>query len=730
MTGPAGALPASAAPRQPAGLSRLAGPGGPAPQLPRLREDIALEPGPTLRGGAPSWTLHDPVRNRFFRISWLEFEILCRWRLREPQAIVASVNRETTLTVQPEDVERLLGFLDRAELLLRPNAEGAAQLLARSRGARKSWLSWLTHSYLFIRIPLLRPEAALRAILPVLGFVYSRGFMLVSLLAGLTGLVLSLHQWDSFLAAVPWFFSLEGALVAALALFASKALHELGHGLTAVRHGCRVPSMGVALLVLAPVLYTDTSAAWRLRNRRDRLAIGAAGIVGELYLAMYALLLWHLLPDGLLRSVVYVWATTTWILTVFVNASPFLRFDGYYLFSDALDVPNLQERSFALARHRIRQALFGFDEPPPEYWSPRMRRILTVYAVTTWIYRFFLFLGIALLVYHLFFKALGVILFAVEIWYFIMRPVVNELREWASRLRSRRPTRRSLVTLAALALLVAALFVPWRGSLHLPAVMVAREQTQLYAPVAAKVLAVHVAIGDAVEPGQPLVSLASPDLAFKRAQAKRNLDSLSAQAQAFALTGDDRSRAAVLVERIAGARSELAALEREQERLVLRAPFRGIVAELAEPLGRDEWLKGGEAVALVADLSVARIDAYVEEADLRRIGRGAAAVFVPADIASPRLPASVAAIDETAVRVLGDPELASNHGGHIAVRQEQNGQLVPDTPVYRVRLEAGPGVHTARTMVGTAIVEAERAAIATALFNRALSIFYKEFGFS
>lgn len=694
--------------------------------LPPLRDEIMLEPGPVLRGGAPSWTLCDPARNRFFRISWVEFEILCRWRLRRPQEIVRSVNADTALTIEPEDVERVSSFLDQAELLRRSTPEDTGQLAARRRAGGKDWLSLLLHSYLFVRVPLLRPEPMLKALLAAVPWVYGRAFFLVSLLAGLTGLFLVTRQWDSFVSALPWFFSLEGMVVAGLALFAAKALHEIGHGLTAVRYGCRVPTMGVAFLVMAPVLYTDTSAAWRLRERRHRLAIGSAGIAAELYLALYALLLWNFLPDGVLRSAVYLWATSTWILTVLVNVSPFMRFDGYYLLSDIVEIPNLQERAFALTRHRIRRLLFAFDEEPPEYWPERTRLFLISWAVATWIYRFFLFLGIALLVYHMFFKALGLALFAIEIWFFILRPVTRELREWSQRLRKDGLNRRSMVTLTVLAALLAGLFVPWRTSLHLPAIMAARERTQLYLPVAARVKTVHAGVGDSVAAGQAIVSFESPDLTFKLAQAGRNAASLAAQMQAMATGAGDPARASVLVERLAAARSEVAALEQESARLVVRAPFAGIVAELAEPLGNGEWFKAGEAVAYLVDASAVRIDAYVEEADLSRLAPGAGGSFIPADLSQASIGVRVAAIDETAVRALPDRELASLHGGHIAVRQDENRQAVPEVPVYRVAIEPLSYPQVRQTIVGTVVVEAKPVRLYRLIVNFALRIFYRE----
>ena len=123
----------------------------------------------------------------------------------------------------------------------------------------------------------------------------------------------------------------------------------------------------------------------------------------ELAIAAFASLLWSFLPEGALRSAAFLLATTTWLLTLGVNLNPFMRFDGYFLLSDLLEVGNLQQRSFALARWWLREQLFGFAEQPPELLPRSLRRGLVIYAFCTWLYRFFLFLGIALLVYMLFF---------------------------------------------------------------------------------------------------------------------------------------------------------------------------------------------------------------------------------------------------------------------------------------------------------------------------------------
>ena len=142
--------------------------------------------------------------------------------------------------------------------------------------------------------------------------------------------------------------------------------------------------------------------------------MGAAGILVELAIAAWATLAWTLLPDGPLRGSMLLVATTTWVSTLLVNASPFMRFDGYFLLSDMIGVPNLHERSFALAKQLLRKALFGYEDPDPEPGlGQKTKRAMMIFAVATWTYRLVLFLGIAVVVYNLFFKHLGIFRFAV-----------------------------------------------------------------------------------------------------------------------------------------------------------------------------------------------------------------------------------------------------------------------------------------------------------------------------
>ena len=185
-------------------------------------------------------------------------------------------------------------------------------------------------------------------------------------------------------------------------MIAVKIAHELGHAIVAKHYGLRVSSMGVALLVLFPVLYTDNTDAWRLTDQRKKLQIVLAGLMVEFHIALLALFSWTVVEDGPLRSAAFFLATSSLVGSLLVNLSPFMRFDGYYALAD-FGMQNLQPRAFELARWQVRQWLFGLPENPPAF-SATKHYFLVFYSFATWIYRFFLFLGIALLVYFFAFK--------------------------------------------------------------------------------------------------------------------------------------------------------------------------------------------------------------------------------------------------------------------------------------------------------------------------------------
>jgi putative peptide zinc metalloprotease protein len=260
--------------------------------LPPLREELELFPGPCSYDGSPTWTLYDPVNQQFYRLGVLEHQLLVHWDLGSPDAM------SEQLSVSIDEILQLFQFLTSHNLLQVRGIEAVQRLVDQAKAAKHHWFAWLIHHYLFFKIPLLHPDRWLAKTYPLLSWLY-KPMMFYSLLALLAvNLYVLIDRWDLFSQTFMHFFSLEGLVYYAIALTLSKTLHELGHAYTAHRYGCRVSAMGVAFLVMVPMLYTDASDAWKLTSRRQRLAIGFGGIAAELGLAILCTSLWHFLPDG------------------------------------------------------------------------------------------------------------------------------------------------------------------------------------------------------------------------------------------------------------------------------------------------------------------------------------------------------------------------------------------------------------------------------------------------
>ena len=441
--------------------------------------------------------------------------------------------------------------------------------------------------------------------------------------------------------------------------------------------------MGVALLVLLPVLYTDTTDAWRLRTRRERLRIVTAGVRAELYLALIATFLWNVLPDGTLRSAAFFVATTSWVTSVLINISPFMRFDGYYALSDLLGIENLQPRAFAVGRWQLRRLLWGFDAPLPEPMPRSRLRLLTLYAWGTWLYRFFLFLGIALLVYHLFFKLLGIMLFAVEVAWFVLLPILGEMRTWWRQRGSLRlsPARLLFWTLCIGALLW--LLVPHPTSINVPAILRASQTQVVFAPEPAQLQQVLVATGDSVSAGQLLAELRSDELEFNLRQVREQLTDAQTQLGRSAASSRDKAQRAITEQEISRLEQRLRGLLQRQERLRLRAPFDAQVTQM-EQLQAGAWVNEEQPLMQLVAPDAYRVEGFVSEHDLSLIAAAQPGRFIADRGDLKALQVSVMDVDIGAVHDLPYPELSSQYGGSIAVRPQQDGRLSPENAQYRV----------------------------------------------
>jgi putative peptide zinc metalloprotease protein len=715
-------------------MTNTAGPASSKPQatpLPQLREDLSILKGqPDALTGLPSWLIYDALRHRYIQIDHLTFEVVSLWQSNETvEQLAGAASAKLGENLDASEVTNLIGFLD-SNLLLRDTARQNWRTMSATAGrGRGSISSKLLHNYLFFKIPLFAPQTFLQNTQHLVEPLYRPGLQAFIGLIGLIGLYLVAREWDAFIGEAARLASFNGAMSIAVTLFVVKAFHELGHAYTALRYRCKVPSMGLAFMMMAPLLYTDVTDAWRLTDRRQRLAIDMAGVVTEIGIACLATFLWVFLPDGQPRHLAFLIATTSWIMSLAVNLNPFMKFDGYYITADYLGVGNLQSRSFELGRWKLRELLFSLNRPSPERLPTRTQRLLFIYAYAVWIYRLVLFTGIALMVYHYFFKILGLLLFLVEIVYFIAIPVVDELKEWWTMRReisiNRRWQRASLSVI--LALLV--MFVPWKTQVHAPGLLSASNTAKVYPSRSGQVQSVAVQHGQTVKAGELLVAVVSPDLVQDQKLTRARLAATSTRLSRIGADGQDLANRTVLEEQRQSLDQRLAGLNQEISKLDVRAPIDGVIVELNTDVIVGRWLPIKEHVATIVAERAVIVAGFIEERDVWRIRAGADAKFIPDVPLAQPVPITLDEIAPTGTATIDIPELASPNGGPIETLPDSSQGQIANAAHYRLTLSA-TGDHQVPHMElrGTVYIDGASESLFARLYRSVVKVLVRESG--
>jgi putative peptide zinc metalloprotease protein len=471
------------------------------------------------------------------------------------------------------------------------------------------------------------------------------------------------------------------------------------------------------------MLYTDTGESWRLKNHWQRLHIAIAGIAVEATLAALAMVGWAVSPPGVIKSACFYLATTSLIMTIALNMSPFMRFDGYYVVSDALNMPNLHERSGDLARTWIRRTFLGWKDTWPEHFSRKVHAALVSFAIGTWVYRFFLFLGIAVAVYFMFFKALGIFLFAVEIVWFIAKPVYSEMKVWHRRSADIQAGRASLWLLVLLAPIVLLAF-PWSHRLHAPGHLQAEHQT-VYSPLPGTIVLLRLA--GPVKAGESLVVLDSPKL---RNDAARAL--INAQSTKTALQSAQATSAADQVGRLdqnfEQFKAEGKAASQELARLNLAASFNGRWTDTDVTLEKGTSVRPQDQLGTLVNENKWFVEAWVEEAQIEHLKVGAEGKFYAANRIDTSIKIRLIEVDFVRATSLPHPGLSTDHGGLIPTTTE-NKVLIPRSTLYRVRFEVLEPAPQQRWTSGHISVEGESYSMVWRSLRYAMSVLIRESGF-
>lgn len=641
--------------------------------LPQFRSDLQLFRGPDDPDGSPTYNLLDPTRVRYFKISWAESHILQHLKPgMKVNELSDAIQQHSTLKIAPDEIMPFIEEAHRFGLLSLPRTSESLDMEVDYN--KQNPLTWLLYNYLYIRIPLVNPDAFLTKTLHLVKPLGSPPALIAFGLICLFGLFLLIGRFDEFLNTFTYFFSLEGAITYALGISAVKIVHEMSHAYTAKNYGLHVPTMGVAFIVMWPVLYTDVTDGWKLRKRSERLAVSAAGVIAELIIAGLSTIGWVISPPGVFQSLFFVTASLTWISTLAINVNPAMRFDGYYMLCDLWGIDNLQPRAFSVTRWKLREWFLGLKVPPPEddLTDQRIRGMI-IYTIYTWIYRITLYIVIALFVYHTFTKALGVFLFFVEVVVFMLWPLLWEYQELRDLRDKMTLNPRSVATITVICMALAWFIVPLPHSVRFAAVTVPIDQQIVRAPFEAVLKTMNVKLGDKVTKGQELAVLDSKtvDKSLRSIEIQKEL--LEHQILVAGIREVDRPFIAEKQAELASAEEQYKAWKAKAAQMTLRSQTDGYVFEWDRDLRLDQPLYANEIIGKIAAQRTGDVMFYAPEADIDAVYEGQPMKFFT-NSEHRMFRGKIIKVNQINAEFLPYPVLGSEHQGELPVTPLTSGQ--------------------------------------------------------
>ena len=590
---------------------------------------------------------------------------------------------------QPE-LLALLATLHEADLLVVDRALDAERLFSRGRTDARREARRRLASPLYLRFALCDPDRWLERLEPLSRPLFTRtAFALWSaaVVVALARVVPERHALLAELGAV------SGPSPAHVAAFVAvyvvmKSVHEAAHALTIKRHGGRVREFGIALMVLLPNPFTDASAATMFASKRRRMQVSAAGIVAELGVAAVAAIVWSV-SDGTVRDLALLTMLVGGLSTLLFNANPLLKFDGYHLLADALEIPNLASRSRRHTLDALARFAFGAAAaPPPDPRTDRRERLwLTAYGIASSAYRVALMLGIAWMLSGRWFF-FGALLAAYAVVTALLLPAWR-LVAFVHALPSSARTRAVAASLLSiLALAAFAMLVPLPRTSLAEGVVWLPERAILRAGHRCDVVEVFVEPGTLVAADTPLLRCEDVGLAVSRELARARLREISAARTG--LSTIDPARHAALGREASEAAAELALIEKRVAGQLIRSAASGRFSVEGQQSLVGRHHAQGEIVAYVVPRAARTIRVALTQDEIGRVERSVREV----DVALLQHPGEAGRFASRIVRRtpkpgtdVVSPVLTELGGGRLAAHEDAAGRLRLLEPAFDLELD-------------------------------------------
>ncbi|QKK07243.1 MAG: HlyD family efflux transporter periplasmic adaptor subunit [Planctomycetota bacterium] len=665
---------------------------------PRLRPHVQITR--QFYRGRRWHVVRDPSSNQFYRLNPIAHEFVGLFdgqrTIEEIWKIVLERHGDAAPT-QGEAIQ-LITQLYNSNLLAADVAPETEQLLQRGRERTKQKATQQAIGIMYFKIRVFNPDKYLSWVEPLFRPVLNRWGFLAWLLFMIYCLGSVLPEWetlasgvDSVIAPANW-----GWLI--VVFIVTKGIHETGHGVICKRYGGQVPEFGFMLLVLFPAPYVDASSAWALPSKWKRMAVGAGGMIFELAVAGAAALVWKSSADGsLVRQIAYNAMFTASLSTILFNANPLMRFDGYFILSDLLEVPNLMQRSMKMLQYLWKVHVYRLKNETPPTSSRSEATILVLYGIGAMCYRVFLFVSITLAVMGRLF-ALGLVLaiWTAGMWFVLP---IGKFVHWLATGNNIADCRARVIAISLASFAIGGGFlgmIPFPDHRRASGVVESVEDPGVFFGTAGFVETAHVRIGDVVREGDPLVTCSNDQMVSRLAQLNAKISEARAVEQR-ALGNDRQAEAQIARESLHALDEQLVYLQERLEKLVVRAPRDGTVVGQDPELLVGRYVEQGSAACQVIDPDDLRIVALLDQreaawptalgsknfkSEVRLLSR-----------VQDALPAEIVSIQPLG-RELPHASFSAQGGGQVETGQDEQSSMLAKDPQLKMYLrlsDAGEG---------------------------------------
>ncbi len=678
--------------------------------------------------GRVYWVVKEPIGLNYFRFQEEEFAIL---QMLDGQVSLDEIKEQFEAEFPPqkitvEEIQQFLGTLHRSGLVV-IDVPGQGRQLHERRDERKRKEFFATMSnVLAIRFKGIDPDRLLNRLLPWTSWFFSKYAVITFLTLGAIAVMLITVKFDVFQSRLPsfhQFFTVSNFFYMSITLGLTKVLHEFGHGLTCKRFGGECHEMGVMILVLTPCLYCNVSDSWMLPNKWHRAAIGAAGMYVEVVIATFATYIWWFTQPGMLNHLCLSIMFVCSVSTILFNGNPLLRYDGYYILMDIVEIPNLRQKSSAILSNKLGKWCLGLDPPDDPFLPERNQIFFAMYTVAAAAYRWFVVLSIVMFLHKVFepyrLEIIGQIIAMSALYGLLVQPLwkLGKFMYVPGRLAKVKKLNLMIATAVVAAFFAAIAFIPLPYRVLCTFEVQPRDAIAVYVDVNGVLKEVHVQPGDEVKEGTLLAVLSNVDIQLslaqleaEQAQNEEELRSLKYQENTDPSASD---RITTVLRSIEGVKKQIDQSQRELDNLTLLANADGTVLpppEVSEsPAGEGQlptWsgipmnprnlgclLTENTLFCQLGDPRKMEAILVIDQSDMEMVEEGQRATLLLDELPFDPFESEITDISRMSLQ-FSPRSLSNKAGGELATETDASGRERPQRPSYQARanLDGPPGL--------------------------------------